>query len=71
VTRADIPDGPLFSWWSYRARDWDAADKGRRLDHIWASADIAAAGHGSRVLRHMRGVEKPSDHVPVFATFDL
>lgn len=22
----------LFSWWSYRARDWDAADKGRRLD---------------------------------------
>jgi exodeoxyribonuclease-3 len=37
VTRADIPDGLLYSWWSYRAKDWDAADKGRRLDHIWAS----------------------------------
>jgi exodeoxyribonuclease-3 len=29
VTRADIPEGQLYSWWSYRARDWDAADKGR------------------------------------------
>jgi len=71
VTRADIPEGLLYSWWSYRARDWDAADKGRRLDHIWASGDIAAAGHGSRVLRAARGWEKPSDHAPVFATFDL
>ncbi|CUX83718.1 MAG: exodeoxyribonuclease III [Roseibaca calidilacus] len=71
VTRADIPEGLLYSWWSYRARDWDAADKGRRLDHIWASGDIAAAGHGSRVLREARGWEQPSDHAPVFASFDL
>ena len=71
VTRADIPEGRLYSWWSYRARDWDAADKGRRLDHIWASPDIAPAAHGSRILRHARGWEKPSDHAPVFATFDL
>ncbi|PIE10736.1 MAG: exodeoxyribonuclease III [Rhodobacterales bacterium] len=71
VTRADIPEGQLYSWWSYRARDWDAADKGRRLDHIWASADIANAAHGSRILRAARGWEKPSDHAPVFATFDL
>ncbi|WP_425093098.1 exodeoxyribonuclease III [Tropicimonas sp. S265A] len=71
VTRADIPEGQLYSWWSYRARDWDAADKGRRLDHIWASSDIAASGHGSRVLREARGWTQPSDHAPVFATFDL
>ncbi|WP_439561245.1 exodeoxyribonuclease III [Roseinatronobacter sp.] len=71
VTRADIPDGQLYSWWSYRARDWDAADKGRRLDHIWASRDIAAAGHGSRILRDARGWQQPSDHAPVFASFDL
>src|SRR5690606_356646 len=31
----------LYSWWSYRARDWQASDRGRRLDHIWATADIA------------------------------
>lgn len=71
VTRADIPEGQLYSWWSYRARDWDAADKGRRLDHVWASPDIAGAAHSSRILRDVRGWEKPSDHAPVFARFDL
>jgi exodeoxyribonuclease-3 len=71
VTRADIPQGPLYSWWSYRSPDWDAADKGRRLDHVWATPDIAAAAHGSRILRAARGWEQPSDHAPVFASFDL
>lgn len=71
VTRADIPEGRLYSWWSYRAQDWDAADKGRRLDHIWASMDISAAAGGSKVLRAARGWEQPSDHAPVFATFDI
>ena len=71
VTRKDIPEGPLFSWWSYRSPDWDAADKGRRLDHVWATPDIATAAHSSRVLRTARGWEKPSDHAPVFASFDL
>ena len=71
ITRTDIPEGKLYSWWSYRARDWDAADKGRRLDHVWATPDIANAGHGSRILRAVRGWEKPSDHAPVFAEFDL
>jgi len=71
VTRADISEGKLYSWWSYRAKDWDAADKGRRLDHVWATGDIKAAAHSSRVLRDARGWEKPSDHAPVFATFDL
>lgn len=71
VTRADIPKGQLYSWWSYRARDWDAADKGRRLDHIWATKDIANAAHSSRILRDARGWDQPSDHAPVFATFDL
>jgi exodeoxyribonuclease-3 len=71
VTRNDIPNGKLYSWWSYRAADWDTANKGRRLDHVWASKDIAAAAHSSRILRDVRGWEQPSDHVPVFATFDL
>lgn len=71
ITRKDIPRGRLYSWWSYRARDWDAADKGRRLDHVWATPDIANAGHSSRILRPVRGWEKPSDHAPVLAEFDL
>lgn len=71
VTRQDIPTGNLYSWWSYRSPDWDAGDKGRRLDHIWATPDISTSAHGSRILRPVRGWEKGSDHVPVFATFDL
>jgi exodeoxyribonuclease-3 len=67
VTRADIPEGRLYSWWSYRSPDWDAADKGRRLDHIWASADLAPRMGGSRILRDVRGWEQPSDHAPVLA----
>ena len=71
ITRQDHPAGPLFSWWSYRNRDWDISDRGRRLDHVWATADIAAAGHDSRILRPVRGWDQPSDHVPVIARFDL
>jgi exodeoxyribonuclease-3 len=71
VTRANIPEGRLYSWWSYRSPDWDAADKGRRLDHIWASGDIAASGHSSHIRRDVRGWDQPSDHAPVLATFDL
>jgi exodeoxyribonuclease-3 len=71
ITRKDIPDGQLYSWWSYRARDWDAADKGRRLDHIWATPDLVSNDHKSRVFREARGWVKPSDHAPVFATFDV
>lgn len=61
----------LFSWWSYRARDWDAADKGRRLDHIWAASELADKLSGVHVLRDARGWEKPSDHVPMTAQFNL
>jgi len=70
VTRAHIPDGRLYSWWSYRAPDWAAADKGRRLDHVWASPDLAERSGGSRILREVRGWEGPSDHVPVLAEFE-
>ncbi len=69
VARKHIPDGRLFSWWSYRARDWSASDRGRRLDHLWATPDIAGGSSGSRILRSVRGWDKPSDHAPVIASF--
>ena len=27
-------DEKLYTWWSYRAADWEASNRGRRLDHI-------------------------------------
>lgn len=64
-------DEKLYSWWSYRAKDWDAADKGRRLDHIWSTPDIAERASHAQIIRSYRGAgEKPSDHVPVLVRFD-
>ncbi|MEO1561977.1 MAG: exodeoxyribonuclease III [Pseudomonadota bacterium] len=71
TTRQDIPEGKLYSWWSYRAKDWSAADKGRRLDHIWVTPDLRRDGYRSDVMRAARGWEKPSDHAPVFATIEI
>ena len=55
----------LYSWWSYRARDWAASDRGRRLDHVWVSHDLADKILAVEIHREMRGVNKPSDHVPI------
>jgi exodeoxyribonuclease-3 len=58
-------DKKLYSWWSYRAADWDAADKGRRLDHIWVTKSLKPALKKHQILRDVRGWERPSDHAPV------
>jgi exodeoxyribonuclease-3 len=61
----------IYTWWSYRSPDWRAADKGRRLDHIWISPDLAGTLRAVEVARQTRGWTRPSDHVPVSATLDL
>ena len=72
LIRQHIPaEEKLYTWWSYRAKDWDAADKGRRLDHIWTSPELAQSLSKIEVLRAARGWEKPSDHVPGIAHFDF
>jgi exodeoxyribonuclease III len=55
----------LYTWWSYRARDWAASDRGRRLDHIWVTPPLAGSLGSARVYRESRGWDKASDHVPV------
>jgi len=63
------PPDKIYTWWSYRAQDWAASNRGRRLDHIWASANLAPELKDMAVLRQARGWERPSDHVPVVASF--
>ncbi|MFO1189365.1 MAG: exodeoxyribonuclease III [Alphaproteobacteria bacterium] len=65
------PPERLYSWWSYRARDWAAADRGRRLDHIWVTPDLVPRLGSARILRSARGWAGPSDHVPVLATLSI
>lgn len=71
AVRKVIPETEkLYSWWSYRARDWSKADRGRRLDHVWVSRDMGEQVKAAEVLRDARGWEKPSDHAPVTVTLD-
>jgi exodeoxyribonuclease-3 len=59
------PDEKLYTWWSYRSKDWRAANKGRRLDHIWVTKPLAHAVRHIEVVKDARDWERASDHVPV------
>lgn len=62
-------DQKLYSWWSYRARDWEASDRGRRLDHVWVTAPLKRRLKAAQVLKPVRGWGKASDHAPVLVDF--
>jgi len=72
VTRHFVPhDQKSYSWWSYRAADWEASNRGRRLDHIWVSQALKGGLKSQNIVAKMRGWEKTSDHVPVIAEIDV
>jgi exodeoxyribonuclease-3 len=60
----------LHTWWSYRAKDWAASDRGRRLDHQWATRDVAAQAVAHTVFEDCRNWLKPSDHIPIMTEFE-
>jgi len=59
-----------YSWWSYRSY-WREKDQGRRLDHMWASPELAAQSLAHRFVEDTRRWEQPSDHVPLITEFAL
>ncbi len=61
----------LYSWWSYRAADPLGANKGRRLDHIWATPSLKNHIKSVKTHKEFRTANQPSDHVPVETVFDL
>ncbi|MEE8276390.1 MAG: exodeoxyribonuclease III [Alphaproteobacteria bacterium] len=68
AVRHFVPESEqLYSWWSYRARDWRASDRGRRLDHIWVTPALKARLAHAEILKDARDWPKASDHVPVIA----
>lgn len=68
LLRRHHPEGGLYTWWDYRGgafhRGW-----GLRIDHIFASAAVAARCRDVVIDRQERKGDKPSDHAPVIATF--
>lgn len=72
VAREFVPmEEKLYTWWSYRNRDWKKSNRGRRLDHVWVTPPLKGALKSYSVLQEARDWEKPSDHVPVIVNFDL
>ena len=62
----------LYTWWSYRAgARWAEFDRGRRLDHVWTDAMLAARCEGVEIATETRHWQRPSDHVPVIARFSM
>ncbi len=72
VARARIPmSEKIYTWWSYRAADWKASNRGRRLDHIWVSPALGDRVSDFRITQSARDWERPSDHVPVTMSLEV
>jgi exodeoxyribonuclease-3 len=77
LPREAVPEPEkLFSWWSYRAADFRASNRGLRLDHLWVTPGLREAAFAggrvqARVHDDVRAWEKPSDHAPVTADLIL
>ncbi len=59
-----------YSWWDYRAAAY-RRNHGIRIDHILASTALAEVCQTCHIDKAPRAFERPSDHTPVIATFDL
>jgi exodeoxyribonuclease III len=63
--RATADDGGLYTFWDYQAGAWQK-NNGIRIDHLLLSPQAADRLAGAGIDKHVRGWEKPSDHVPVY-----
>ena len=62
----------LYSWFDYRSRGFnDEPKRGLRIDHILCTADLIDTCVDAGISYELRGMEKPSDHAPIWAAFDL
>jgi exodeoxyribonuclease-3 len=63
------PQGKVYSWWDYRAGAWQK-DHGMRIDHLLLSPQTADRLAASGIDRAPRGLEKASDHTPVWCALN-
>ena len=64
------PDGGVFSWWDYRHLAFPH-NIGLRIDHIFTTPPLAEKICSCSIDRNSRKGEKPSDHAPVIAEFEI
>ncbi len=68
--RVGHPNPGHYSFWDYQAGAWEK-DNGIRIDHLLLTPAAADCLVDTGIDRGIRGREKPSDHVPVWAELDL
>ena len=62
----------IFSWFDYRSKGFNKEPKrGLRIDLLLATASLMEKIVDSQIDYQLRGMERPSDHCPAWATFDL
>ena len=66
--RQHVPDAGKYSWWDYRMLGFPKG-RGLRIDHLLATAPLAARCTGAAIDREERKGKQPSDHAPVSAVF--
>lgn len=60
----------VFSWFDYRSRGFDREPRrGLRIDTVLATPSLNSKAISSEVGYDIRGMEKPSDHAPVWTEF--
>ena len=57
-----------FSWFDYRSRGFDE-NRGLRIDLIMASDALKDKVTETGIDYELRGIEKPSDHAPIWTCF--
>ncbi len=63
-------DAQIFTFWDYQAGCWQR-DEGIRIDHVLLSPQATDRLRAVGVDKHVRGWDKPSDHVPVWVDLDV
>ena len=60
-----------YTFWDYRMRDALKQNRGWRLDHIMGTPPLAQRCTACYIDKGPRAAERPSDHTPLVAEFDL
>jgi len=71
VFRKHHPEPDQYTYYDYRARGGVESRKGWRIDHIQATRSLTDRSVASWIDLDPRRAEKPSDHTPLLASFDL
>lgn len=70
VFRKHVNEDKVYSWWDYRMNAFKR-NMGWRIDHLWATPELAKCSSEALVDKEARKHERPSDHAPVIAKFSL